>query len=228
MAMNRSPLAHDEMLQPDLPALLREHGIEAVVISRETDLESVQADSPPHMALVDLSFMNEPDLRHCVQRCSQMRLPIIALVPEGRLPELDATSGIDDFVVGPPKADELLARARLALRRAGPLDESSVIRIGDLTINPTRYEVSLKGRRINLRFKEYGLLLLLATNPGRVYTREALLSGIWGYDYFGGTRTVDVHIRRLRSKIEDADHSFIETIWKLGYRFRDLGRSTRP
>ena len=205
MAMNRSPLAHDEMLQPDLPALLREHGIEAVVISREADLESIQPDSLPHLALVDLTFMAEPELRPCVERCSQMNLPIIALVPEGRLPELDAASGIDDFVVSPLKADELLARAKLALRRAGPLDESNVIRIGDLAINPTRYEVSLKGRRINLRFKEYELLLLLATNPGRVYTREALLSSIWGYDYFGGTRTVDVHIRRLRSKIEDAD-----------------------
>ena len=77
----------------------------------------------------------------------------------------------------------------------------------------------MKGRRIALRFKEYQLLRLLAANPGRVYSREALLSQIWGFDYFGGTRTVDVHIRRLRSKIEDADHSFIETIWNVGYRF---------
>ena len=71
---------------------------------------------------------------------------------------------------------------------------------------------------MSLRFKEYKLLRLLASNPGRVYTREALRSQIWGYEYFGGTRTVDVHIRRLRSKIEDADNSFIETIWNVGYR----------
>ena len=86
--------------------------------------------------------------------------------------------------------------------------------------------MALKGRRIALRFKEYELLRLLATSPGRVFTRDALLRKIWGYDYFGGTRTVDVHIRRLRSKIEDAEHSFIETIWAVGYRFRDMSRSS--
>jgi DNA-binding response OmpR family regulator len=71
-----------------------------------------------------------------------------------------------------------------------------------------------------LTFKEYQLLVLLATNPGKVYTREELLTTVWEYDYLGGTRTVDVHIRRLRSKIEDADHSFIETVRNVGYRFR--------
>ena len=75
---------------------------------------------------------------------------------------------------------------------------------------------------MNLRFKEYELLLLIASSPGRVYTREALLNLVWGYDYLGGTRTVDVHVRRLRSKIEDANHSFIETVWNIGYRFRDI------
>ena len=69
--------------------------------------------------------------------------------------------------------------------------------------------------------KQYELLKLLAENPGRVFSRDALLNQIWGYEYFGGTRTVDVHIRRLRSKIEDADHNFIETIWNVGYRFRE-------
>ena len=95
-----------------------------------------------------------------------------------------------------------------------------MVRVGELVINPTTYEVSLRGRRLNLRFREYELLRLLAANPGRVYTRTALLRQIWGFDYFGGTRTVDVHIRRLRNKIEDADNSFIETIWNVGYRFK--------
>ena len=83
-----------------------------------------------------------------------------------------------------------------------------------------RYEVSSRGKRVLLTFKEYQLLVLLVTNPGKVYTREELLMDVWAYDYFGGTRTVDVHIRRLRSKIEDADHSFIETVRNVGYRFR--------
>ena len=79
------------------------------------------------------------------------------------------------------------------------------------------------GRKVLLTYKEYQLLVLLASTPGRVYTRDNLLSQVWGYDYFGGTRTVDVHIRRLRSKIEDASHSFIETIWNVGYRFNAGG-----
>ena len=93
------------------------------------------------------------------------------------------------------------------------------MKVGDLQIDLERYEVSLEGKKVLLTYKEYQMLVLLASNPGKVYSRENLLSQVWGYDYFGGTRTVDVHVRRLRSKIENANHSFIETIWNVGYRF---------
>ena len=225
MAVNRLPLADDEASQPDLAALLEEQGIDAVVISEEMDLTSIRSDPLPHLALVDLSSMSEADLKHCVLRCSQLRLPVMLLVPEARMADLDVDLGVNDFVVSPPNTRELVMRARQVLLRTRSPEGSDVIRVGDLSINPTSYEVSLKGRRINLRFKEYELLRLLAANPGKVYSREALLSQIWGYDYFGGTRTVDVHIRRLRSKIEDAGHPFIETIWNVGYRFRDLSQT---
>jgi len=88
-------------------------------------------------------------------------------------------------------------------------------------LNLTKCEVSLANNVIPLTFKEYELLKLLATNPGKVFNREALLNRVWGYDYYGGDRTVDVHIRRLRSKIEDATHNFIETVRNIGYRFRE-------
>jgi two-component system alkaline phosphatase synthesis response regulator PhoP len=117
----------------------------------------------------------------------------------------------------------LVIRAQLALgsgRRPSEYD-GSIIRVGDLQIDTSSYEVTIQGRRIGLRFKEYELLKLLAENPGRVFSRDALLNQIWGYEYFGGTRTVDVHIRRLRSKLEDVEHNFIETIWNVGYRFRE-------
>jgi len=107
-----------------------------------------------------------------------------------------------------------------ALRRSGRLDSKDTIRWGDLVIDLANYEVWVGGHRTNLTFKEYALLRFLATHRGRVFTREALLSRVWGYNYFGGTRTVDVHIRRLRSKIEDASHSFIETVRGVGYRFK--------
>ena len=127
-------------------------------------------------------------------------------------------------MLAPPRADELVARARRALGSSGAADDPDTIRAGDLVINTATYEVSVDGRRVSLRFKEYELLLLMAANPGRVYSREVLLNQIWGYEYIGGTRTVDVHIRRLRSKIEDAGHRFIETVWQVGYRFRDIER----
>ena len=110
---------------------------------------------------------------------------------------------------------------RKAVFNSRKLSDDTVIVRGNLSINPTSYEVVVSNTKINLRFKEYELLLLLASNPGRVYDRATLLNQIWGYDYFGGTRTVDVHIRRLRSKIEhNPDNPFIETIWNVGYRFR--------
>jgi DNA-binding response OmpR family regulator len=151
-----------------------------------------------------------------------MKLPAIALVPEERLWDMDLEA--DDFLLSPPRVGEFVARAIRVLRRAAPEDDPDALRAGDLAINTANFEVSVGGRRVSLRFKEYELLLLMASNPGRVYSRAALLNQIWGYDYLGGTRTVDVHIRRLRSKIEDADHTFIETVWQVGYRFKDIER----
>jgi DNA-binding response OmpR family regulator len=127
-----------------------------------------------------------------------------------------------DFIVAPLLEEELIVRSMFSVKKATITpEEEELINRGDLTINPSNYEVLIKNSRVNLRFKEYELLLLLASNPGRVYDRATLLNQIWGYDYFGGTRTVDVHIRRLRSKIENNSESpYIETIWNVGYRFR--------
>ena len=144
---------------------------------------------------------------------------IAAISPEIlRAPAL--TIATDDVIVVPWRPGELTVRVRRLIGRAGPRDEPGVIRADDLVIDSNRYDVFLAGKAVFLTFKEYELLKLLAANRGRVYSREALLEQIWGYQYFGGTRTVDVHIRRLRSKIEDATHTFIDTVWNVGYRFR--------
>ena len=205
---------------------LSEAGIDAVLASSETDIDAVLSVRTPQIVLLDCSALGAPDVRRCLDSCVQARLPLILLVPGPRMRELVHNERIADFLVLPFLEEEMVARAGRVLRDKSPPEGSDVIREGDLVINPTNYEVALKGRRIALRFKEYELLRLLATSPGRVFTRDALLRKIWGYDYFGGTRTVDVHIRRLRSKIEDAEHSFIETIWAVGYRFRDMSRSS--
>jgi len=205
--------------------LLAEAGIDAILVLSEADIDTVLSARTPQIALLDSSALGAPDVQSCLDRCSGIKLPVILLVPEPRVRDLVHNEGMADFLVTPFREPELVARAKRVLRKTGPPEDPAVVRAGDLIINATSYEVSLNGRRIDLRFKEYELLRFLAASPGRVFTREALLSKIWGYDYFGGTRTVDVHIRRLRSKIEDAEHSFIETIWAVGYRFRDVSRS---
>jgi DNA-binding response OmpR family regulator len=226
MAIGPTPIQDEQRSETGLLAALRVHRIDAVLVTGVEDLDALDPDPVPALALVDLGSMSGSEFADCLRRCSELKIPVIALVPDGQVAGVDPALEVDDLVVSPPRPDELVMRARRVLRRTGSSEGADLIRVGDLVINAANYEVSVKGRRAALRFKEYELLLLMATNPGRVYSRETLLNRIWGYDYLGGTRTVDVHIRRLRSKIEDADHSFIETIWNVGYRFRDLERGS--
>ena len=145
----------------------------------------------------------------------------IALLSRETLDSLDSATNVDDFVLEPWDATEVATRARRVLRQANHIDNKELIRCGDLMIDLAKCEVSLSNRLIPLTFKEYELLRFLSSNMGRVFTREALLNKVWGYDYYGGDRTVDVHIRRLRSKLEDSTHTFIETVRNIGYKFRD-------
>lgn len=148
-------------------------------------------------------------------------LPVIALISPSTLQLVMQEQGLHDFIVQPWNLDELSMRIRRAISGNTKHNEETSIKVGDLIIDPVRCEVELGGRLLALTFKEYELLKLLASSKGRVFTREALLNEVWGYDYFGGDRTVDVHIRRLRSKIEDPEHSFIETVRNIGYKFKE-------
>ena len=145
---------------------------------------------------------------------------IAILLPEQRH-LLEETPAPEDFVLWPVHSVEILLRVRAILRRRANVDAENVLRCGALLIDLANYKVMLDGRAIELTYKEYELLRFLASNRDKVFTREALLNRVWGYDYFGGARTVDVHIRRLRSKIEDRGHAFIETIRNVGYRFHE-------
>ena len=212
----------------ELAALLRRQGIPCALLSSDEDLGLLTAapganDDAPQLALVDTGYMTTLEISRCLQACADAEVRAIALVPRRRVPHLDASLPMADFIVSPPDPDELVIRAQRALTAgAGDADDDShIIRAGNLQIDTSSYEVTIDGERVGLRFKEYELLKLLAENPGRVFPRDALLNRVWGYEYFGGTRTVDVHIRRLRSKIGDAEHHFIETIWNVGYRFRE-------
>jgi two-component system alkaline phosphatase synthesis response regulator PhoP len=147
------------------------------------------------------------------------RLPVIALLSREALHRLDSSMVVDDFVVEPWDATEVIARTKRLLNETETM-HPEIIECGDLTIDLARCEVSVAGRLVTLTFKEFELLRFLASNKGRVFSREALLNEVWGYDYYGGDRTVDVHIRRLRSKLEDPTHTFIETVRNIGYRFK--------
>jgi len=156
------------------------------------------------------------------QRIRQERqLPLIALVSSEKLNGFDSGTTVDDFVVKPCEANEVTVRIKRALKQKKSIDSEDIIKCGDLVIDLAKYEVSLGNKLILLTFREYQLLKFLASNKGKVFTRETLLHKVWGWDYYGGDRTVDVHIRRLRSKIEDPTHTFIETVRNIGYRLRE-------
>jgi DNA-binding response OmpR family regulator len=150
--------------------------------------------------------------------------PIIAITTEGGLTAFNADWGIDDVILDTAGPAEVDARIRIALGKhaielVASDPHAGEIRTGEVTIDETTYTARLKGNVLDLTFKEFELLKYLAQHPGRVFTRAQLLQEIWGYDYFGGTRTVDVHIRRLRSKLGPEFEAIIGTVRNVGYRF---------
>ena len=144
--------------------------------------------------------------------------PIIVVLTEGGLTAINAEWGVDDVLLDTAGPAEVDARLRLAVGRQSRDEGSSLIRASGVVIDEASYSAKVHGRTLDLTFKEFELLRFLATHPSRVFTREQLLSEVWGYDYFGGTRTVDVHVRRLRAKLGDME-SLIGTVRNVGYRF---------
>jgi DNA-binding response OmpR family regulator len=159
--------------------------------------------------------------------------PMLAVVTEGGLTAVAADWGADDVVLDTAGPAEVEARLRLAMGRAAASRESAPatveeIRAGDLSIDEATYQVRLGNRGLDLTFKEFELLKYLAQHPGRVFTRTQLLQEVWGYDYFGGTRTVDVHVRRLRAKLGPDREALIGTVRNVGYKFVTLALAAPP
>jgi len=140
------------------------------------------------------------------------------IVTEGGLPAINAEWGAADIILDSAGPGEIDARIRMALGRKNAKQDVTQIQSGGVTIDEASYSAKVHGKPMDLTFKEFELLRFLAQHPGRVFTREQLLSEVWGYDYFGGTRTVDVHIRRLRAKLGDLE-GLIGTVRNVGYRF---------
>ena len=149
---------------------------------------------------------------------STREVPIVALVDESGAPDLDFELDFADFLTKPLRPQEVAARIRRLTHQVDEPDDARTIKVRDLAINQDRYEVRVKGVAVDMTLKEYELLKHLVANAGRVFTRADLLDSIWGYDYYGGMRTVDVHIRRLRSKLGDMGAA-INTVRGVGYSF---------
>jgi DNA-binding response OmpR family regulator len=184
----------------------------------ETIAEKIDELAPDLIVVSGDSSSHIVELVHKIKQ--KRNLPTIALVKKEMLNNINGYLDMaDDFIISPYDERELMIRINRLLYKTPGAESSEQIECNGLTIDPVTCDVVVNGLKIELTFKEYELLKLMACNRGRVFTREALLDKIWGYDYFGGDRTVDVHVRRLRSKIEDASHTYIETVRNIGYKF---------
>ena len=156
-----------------------------------------------------------------VLRATGMSVPLMAVLTEGGLAGLNADWGVDDILLESAGPAEVEARLRLAIGRVEAIEEPGELQItsGDVSIDEATYSARVRGRLLDLTYKEFELLKYLAQHPGRVFTRAQLLQEVWGYDYYGGTRTVDVHVRRLRAKLGPDHEVLIGTVRNVGYRF---------
>ncbi|MFD1859338.1 DNA-binding response regulator [Aeromicrobium camelliae] len=216
-----------------LPALaLLPHHVKILPAEASALIDAPQADAVLVDGRHDLAQVRSLTR---VLRTTGIECPLILILTEGGLAVAAADWGMDDVILVTAGPAELEARLRLGVGRLAQAkdagaDDSHIISASGLVVDDVTYTAKLENRTLDLTFKEFELLKFLAQHPGRVFTRQQLLQEVWGYDYFGGTRTVDVHVRRLRAKL-GADHeTLIGTVRNVGYRFvaakRDAARDT--
>ncbi len=180
----------------------------------------------PNLILLDLMLPGMDGYQVCREIRKDSNVPIIMLSAKGETFDkvLGLELGADDYMIKPFDSKELVARVKAVLRRSQPViaqpeDKSNSIEYPDLSINISNYSVVYKGQNIDMPPKELELLFFLASSPNQVFTREQLLDHIWGYEYMGDTRTVDVHVKRVREKIHDHEKWSLSTVWGIGYKF---------
>ena len=191
----------------------------------------------PDLILLDIMLPGMDGYDVCREIRKQYTTPIIMLSAKGEVFDkvLGLELGADDYMIKPFDTKEMVARVNAVLRRYKPSagsettaaskEEGEVVRYTDLVISLSNYSVTYKGKPVEMPPKELELLFFLATHPNQVFTREQLLDRIWGYEYVGETRTVDVHIKRLRAKIKDHQEWALATVWGIGYKFETGGVS---
>jgi DNA-binding response OmpR family regulator len=196
------------------------HSLIGMDLEKFRSFESIRSDGLGLLFIDADFFEGDESVQFFLSRIRKklQGIPVMLIASEPVFTSINAEWFFDDFILLPFRKGEIETRIRILLSKKGSRDEGNIISIGHITINLTEYSVFLNGGKLDFTYKEFELLRLFTQNRGKVFSRKELLSTIWGVEYIGGTRTVDVHIRRLRSKLGDEFNSLIETVRNVGYR----------
>ena len=225
--MDKMLVADDDLNICELLRLyLEKEGFEVVMAHDGEEAVARFESEKPSLILLDIMMPKLDGWQVCRQIRQKSDCPIIMLTAKGETCDkvLGLELGADDYVVKPFDTKEIVARIKAVLRRSGPAgaaaNEVKEVSYDKLTVNMTRYELKVDGKVVDAPPKELELLFHLASNPNRVFTRDQLLDEVWGFEYYGDSRTVDVHIKRLREKLEGvSDQWSLKTVWGVGYKF---------
>ena len=225
--MDKILVADDDLNICELLRLyLEKEGFEVVMAHDGEEAVAKFESEKPSLILLDIMMPKLDGWQVCRQIRQKSDCPIIMLTAKGETFDkvLGLELGADDYVVKPFDTKEIVARIKAVLRRSGPAGNAAgevmEVSYDKLTVNMTRYELKVDGKVVDAPPKELELLFHLASNPNRVFTRDQLLDEVWGFEYYGDSRTVDVHIKRLREKLEGvSDQWSLKTVWGVGYKF---------
>ena len=203
---------------------IEKEGFEVVIANDGRKALEMFEQENPDLIMLDIMLPELDGWQVCREIRKKSQCPIIMLTAKGEVFDkvLGLELGADDYVVKPFEAKEVIARIKAVLRRFGKNDENQVkeVKYDKLSINLTNYELTVNGKVVDTPPKEMELIYHLASNPNRVFTRDQLLDEVWGFDYYGDSRTVDVHVKRLREKLEGvSDQWALKTVWGVGYKF---------
>ncbi|MEI7592394.1 MAG: response regulator transcription factor [Actinomycetes bacterium] len=191
-------------------------------VANESDVDRIEPDDGWSGAIICAD--SDPETAFAICRALRKRdlplEPVLLVISSAQLVDLDLRDDLfDDFCLFPLRPHELEARLKHLFWRTGRGTRPELIEYGDLVLNLETYQAAISGKPLDMTFMEYELLKFLASHPGKVFSRETLLSRVWGYEYYGGARTVDVHVRRLRAKLGEEHANLIQTVRSVGYRF---------
>ena len=218
----------DKEIAGAIEIYLRNEGYQVFKAYDGAEALRVAREQPLHLIIMDIMMPRMDGIQATMKIREEKNIPIIMLSAKGEIFDkvLGLELGADDYMLKPFDTKELVARVKAVLRRYQPVSPNAVqnpnlkcVSYDDLVVNLSNYSVLYYDKAIEMPPKELELLYFLASSPNQVFTREQLLDNIWGYEYIGDTRTVDVHVKRLREKIKDHDHWRIATVWGIGYKF---------